>query len=151
MRRTSVLLVAILSACGAPATPARPVSVVIAARGGPVTIRAEVAATLDQRERGLMGRRSLAPDTGMLFVFPGRVRVGFWMKDTLIPLDVAFIAGDRIVEVDTMTPCTTADCPLTTPAVAYDRALEVTGGLFTQLAIGTGAAVKVIGTLPDAS
>ncbi len=60
-------------------------------------LRLEVALTEAQRERGLMGRDRLAPHTGMLFVFGGDGPVDFWMKDTLVPLDMIFIAGDGTV------------------------------------------------------
>jgi uncharacterized membrane protein (UPF0127 family) len=57
----------------------------------------EVARTEAQREYGLMNRTSLAPHTGMIFVFPGDGPIDFWMKDTLIPLDMVFIAADGTV------------------------------------------------------
>ncbi len=57
----------------------------------------EVARTEAQREYGLMNRTQLAPHTGMLFVFGGDAPVAFWMKDTLVPLDMAFIAADGTV------------------------------------------------------
>jgi len=66
-----------------------------------VTVRApladltlEVARTEPQRERGLMDRKSVAPHTGMIFVFDGDGPVQFWMKDTLEPLDMIFIGAD---------------------------------------------------------
>ena len=57
----------------------------------------EVARTEAQREYGLMNRTSLAPHAGMIFVFPGDGPVEFWMKDTLIPLDMVFIGADGTV------------------------------------------------------
>ena len=57
----------------------------------------EVARTEAQREHGLMNRTSLAPHAGMIFVFPGDGPIDFWMKDTLIPLDMVFIAADGTV------------------------------------------------------
>jgi hypothetical protein len=66
-----------------------------------VTVRApradltlEVARTEPQRERGLMDRKSVAPHTGMIFVFDGDAPVEFWMKDTLEPLDMIFVGAD---------------------------------------------------------
>ncbi|HEX5274693.1 MAG TPA: DUF192 domain-containing protein [Candidatus Rubrimentiphilum sp.] len=61
------------------------------------TLRVQVAQTEPQRERGLMGVRRLAPHTGMLFVFDSDAPTEFWMKDTLIPLDMVFISGNGIV------------------------------------------------------
>ena len=57
----------------------------------------EVARTEAQREHGLMNRTSLAPHAGMIFVFPGDGPIDFWMKDTLIPLDMVFIGADGTV------------------------------------------------------
>ncbi len=58
---------------------------------GVVDFRVELARSDAERARGLMGRRSLAPDAGMLFVFDPPVHAYFWMKNTLIPLDMIFI------------------------------------------------------------
>src|SRR5436305_229873 len=57
----------------------------------------QVAATEHQRERGLMGVRKLAPHTGMLFIFDSDAPIEFWMKDTLIPLDMVFIGRNGVV------------------------------------------------------
>jgi len=66
---------------------------------------AEVAATPDERATGLMHRFSLKPDHGMIFVFEREEPQGFWMRNTFIPLSIAFIASDgRIVNIDDMAP-----------------------------------------------
>jgi uncharacterized membrane protein (UPF0127 family) len=66
-------------------------------------VLAEIARTDEQRTRGLMGRKSLADGEGMLFVFETDRILSFWMKDTLIPLSIAFIAYDgRILEIHDM-------------------------------------------------
>jgi uncharacterized membrane protein (UPF0127 family) len=57
----------------------------------------EVASTEAQREHGLMDRKTMQPHTGMIFVFAGDEPVAFWMKDTLVPLDMIFIAADGTV------------------------------------------------------
>jgi uncharacterized membrane protein (UPF0127 family) len=62
-----------------------------------VEIRVQVAKTEEQREHGLMGVKYLPPHTGMLFLFEKDGPVAFWMKDTLIPLDMVFIGQDGIV------------------------------------------------------
>ncbi len=68
-------------------------------------ITAEVAATPEQRSTGLMHRFSIRPDQGMLFVFERAEPQAFWMKNTFIPLSIAFIAQDgRIVNIDDMAP-----------------------------------------------
>ena len=114
-----------------------------------LSFRVEVAATNAERARGLMDRRSLADGAGMLFLFPAPTYTGFWMKDTLIPLDIAFINDDAVVAVRSMIPCRTSPCPITTPATSYDAALEVNPGSLSG--IEAGARVRVVGELPKVS
>jgi hypothetical protein len=95
-----------------------------------------VADTPDLRRRGLMGVTDLGGLDGMLFVFEGDTAGDFWMKDTLIPLDIAFFdtAGALVGEVITMTPCGDADpCPTYGPDAPYRYALETTVGGFEGL------------------
>ena len=100
-------------------------------------VHVEVASTPDEWEHGLMGRQSLAPDSGMLFVFPGPQTVAFWMKDTPLPLSIAFIDEQgQVLSVQDMAPETTT--PHSSPS-PYRFALEVSQGYFAQLGIGAGA------------
>lgn len=70
---------------------------------GKHAIRAEVADNLEAQQRGLMQRERLCADCGMLFVFAAPARYGFWMKDTLLPLSIAFIGSDgRIINITEM-------------------------------------------------
>jgi len=142
-----------LVACASPKRePATAVVDVTVSQGGnSAVVAAEIAATRDRRERGLMGVSAMRRSRGMLFLFPSAVRGGFWMKDTLIPLDIAFISGGVVQEVRSMTPCRVADCPLTTPARPYEMALEVNAGFFGAHRLGAGATVTVSGGLPRAS
>jgi uncharacterized membrane protein (UPF0127 family) len=72
---------------------------------GNVTVELEVADSSREREKGLMRRESLAEDRGMLFIFPSESERIFWMKDTLIPLDIIFIDADReVVDIDQAEP-----------------------------------------------
>ena len=86
-----------------------PTATVHTARG-PVRVRLEVALTPEAQERGLMYRTALADDQGMLFVFPHDADHSFWMKNTLIPLDMVFITADgRVAGVHAnATPLSTA-------------------------------------------
>lgn len=74
---------------------------------GIYNIQAEVAQTPDQREIGLMYRKTMGPNDGMLFAFEEPGQQCFWMKNTLLPLSVAFVADDgTIVNIDDMKPLT---------------------------------------------
>jgi uncharacterized membrane protein (UPF0127 family) len=77
-----------------PAPQALPVAVV---RAPGAALRVQVARSEEQREHGLMGVRHLPKHTGMLFVFERDAPVAFWMKDTLIPLDMVFVGADGVV------------------------------------------------------
>ncbi len=64
---------------------------------GKTPLRVEVAATPEKQERGLMFRQSLPEDEGMLFVFKEPQELTFWMRNTLIPLDIAFVSADGVI------------------------------------------------------
>jgi uncharacterized membrane protein (UPF0127 family) len=103
---------------------------------GAHTFNVEVARTPQQRQRGVMGRTRLDDDAGMLFVLEQNAQHCFWMKDTLIPLSIAFLAGDgRIVDIEDMQP-QTLDFHCAPAAVSY--ALEVNQGGFSSRGIRTG-------------
>ena len=112
----------------------------------PATLRltVEIASTPAQRERGLMGRTSVPPGTGMLFTYPDAEDWGgYWMKDTLVPLDIAFIRSGIVFEIDGMVPCHVADCPITVPEGPFDAVVEAAAGTFAAARIGPGSAVLV--------
>ena len=100
----------------------------------------EVAKTPEERSRGLMGRKHLGKDEGMLFIFEREDYHGFWMRDTLIPLSIAFIDKDcRIVSITDMQP-RTLDSHLPPRPVLY--ALEMNQGWFSSLGIKSGDVVR---------
>ncbi len=103
---------------------------------GPHAFQVEVAATSQLRERGLMGRTRLPENGGMLFVFDTTRRHCFWMRNTPLPLSIAFIdEAGRISNIADMQPHTdTLHCP--TIAIRY--ALEVSQGKFAQRGIIAG-------------
>ena len=115
-------------------------------RVGPHTVAAEVASTPDQRTLGLMYRFSLPADHGMLFVFPEPQPLAFWMRNTFIPLSIAYIdAEGRILNVVEMAPRSDATHPSRGDAL---YALEMRKGWFADKGIGPGT--RVTG-LPPAS
>jgi uncharacterized membrane protein (UPF0127 family) len=100
-------------------------------------IRAEVAADMSSRSQGLMHRKSLAPNAGMLFIFDEAAPHCMWMKNTYIPLSVAFIdAQGVIINIADMQPHSEQSHCAARPAV---YALEMTQGWFAQRGIKAGA------------
>lgn len=110
-----------------------------------VLVDVEIAETPEERAKGLMNRKSLPDDAGMLFVYFEPVRGGFWMKDTLIPLSIAFIDEEEtIVQIIDMEPCAKEPCRIYEPDVDYVAALEVNQGAFGEWGIGVGDTVRVL-------
>jgi uncharacterized protein len=109
-------------------------------------IRAEVAADFGSRSQGLMHRKSLAPNAGMLFVFDEAAPHCMWMKNTYIPLSVAFLdAQGVIINIADMTPHSEQSHCAARPAV---YALEMTQGWFAQRGIKPGAKLGGLSTAP---
>jgi hypothetical protein len=95
-----------------------------------------------ERAQGLMGVDDLGSLAGMLFVYESDSQVGFWMKDTIIPLDIAFFAADgSLVSLQTMEPCQTDPCSLYYPGAPFRWALETPAG--NLAALGPGATLVV--------
>jgi uncharacterized protein len=110
--------------------------------GPAVTVRLEIAADPAARAQGLMGRREVPEGTGMVFLYPEDVAKAFWMKNTLVPLSIAFVAADGgVVSVAEMTPCAADPCPSYAPAGPYRYAVELTAGAFPAAGVGKGARV----------
>jgi hypothetical protein len=110
-----------------------------------VRVAVEVADEPDEWRTGLMHRRSLAANAGMIFVFPQPIRGGFWMKNTLIPLSIAFFdRRGRILRIMVMTPCRADPCPTYDPKVAYKGALEVNRGSFGRWGVRRGDTIRLL-------
>jgi uncharacterized protein len=135
------VLLGALCAVAAACTP-RP-QVVIHATHADVRVQVEVADTPDTRARGLMYRRDLAADAGMLFIFPNESVQRFWMKNTPLPLDMLFIdAAHRIVGIVADTrPFTTNPLGVETPS---QYVLEVHGGFCAAHGLATGDRVEFV-------
>ncbi|MGB5082006.1 MAG: DUF192 domain-containing protein [Burkholderiales bacterium] len=111
-------------------------------------IRAEIAYTYETRAEGLMFRKYLGPNEGMLFVFPLAEVHCMWMKNTLIPLAVAFIdEKGKVVSISEMRPQTETSHCATAPA---KFALEMSGGWFASKGISPGATIKGLDKTPPA-
>ena len=106
------------------------------------TVTAEIADTPESREHGLMQRNRLCADCGMLFVFPVAKAYGFWMKNTPLPLSIAFIAQNgRIINMAEMQPYT-LDIHYAEGNALY--ALEMSRGWFAAHGVKPGDEVKGI-------
>jgi uncharacterized membrane protein (UPF0127 family) len=109
---------------------------------GSDTVVAEVARTADERAQGLMNREAVPDGTGMLFVFDEPDVRSFWMRDTFVALDVAFMdSGYRITEIQQMEPETTELHTSKQPALV---ALEVRKGWFAEHGIGPGDRAEIV-------
>lgn len=139
------ILAAALAGAGLGANGFEHGTATITARAGArLVLQVEIARTGPQRRQGLMGRRSLPARSGMVFAYPSDARGGFWMKNTLIPLDIAFYdARGRIRRILTMTPCRKDPCRVYSPGVAYRGALEVNAGSFRRWKVRVGDRLAV--------
>jgi uncharacterized protein len=140
--RAIALSLAVLAGCGGGTSGP---TVLIHGDESETEVEVEIADTTEERARGLMGRESLPDDAGMLFVFSQPNAGGFWMKDTLIPLSIAFVRSDgRIVRILDMEPCRRDPCPVYDPGVTYVRALEVNRGAFKRWGVEEGDKLEIV-------
>jgi uncharacterized protein len=156
VKRIAVAVAAALAACSpqaAPSAPAPQATVLGVPQSGleavPLTITSasgvhrftvEVARTPDQQQHGMMFRTSLAPDRGMIFPYDPPLEVGFWMKNTLIPLDLIFIRADgTIARISTAIPLSETRVTSGEPVAAV---LEIAGGRAAELGIRPGDRVE---------
>jgi len=150
LARRILRLVAILAVLAGPLlalTPPQPELPKIALTIRDLRLETEVADDPDEKTIGLMGRKELAEGQGMLFVFSRPQPMGFWMKDTLIPLSIAYLNAAGIIrEIHDMQPLEENSIPSVFGDLVY--ALEVPQGWFAKNGIMAGD--KVIG-LPKPS
>lgn len=147
-RLLGIAAVAFVAACGdssvstaASEDAAGEILVIETGDGAQHEFRVEVAATPEERARGLMFRTELAPDAGMLFQYEIPHRITMWMANTYLPLDMMFIDADgRVINIAERTvPETTTSIPSNGPAIAV---LEVNAGTADRLGIARGDLVR---------
>jgi uncharacterized membrane protein (UPF0127 family) len=109
---------------------------------GEKTLRVQLAVTLPEMQRGLMGRRDLGSDDGMVFVYPAPQRMSFWMKNTPTPLDIGFFTPDGTLgEVYPLYPYDTTT--VSSAGSDYTLALEVNQGWFAKHGLKPGARLNL--------
>ncbi|HET7704582.1 MAG TPA: DUF192 domain-containing protein [Thermoanaerobaculia bacterium] len=110
-------------------------------------VHVELATDEATRAQGLMYRDRLRDHTGMLFFFPEMSVHGFWMKNTLIPLDMIWIDDQRrVVHVKyDVPPCQADPCPSYDPGVPAKYVLEVAGGVARQHGVTAGSQLRFEG------
>lgn len=109
---------------------------------GEKTLRVQVVVNQDEQQRGLMGRRDLGADDGMIFVYPMPQEMSFWMRDTPTPLDIGFFKEDGTLgEIYAMYPFD--ETPVRSAGPDYTLALEVNQGWFAKNGLKPGAKLNL--------
>ncbi len=156
MRSSAVLLVACALACAqrVAAPPSAPAATAVSDTASPriilpdkSVIAVEVAANEELRSQGLMYRDHLADDRGMIFLFPQAGEYPFWMKNTLIPLDMIWSdANHRIVHIaHDVPPCKADPCPNYPPHAVASSVLELAAGVAAKHHLAEGNTLKFEG------
>lgn len=146
MMKTALLTLSALAAALLPSALLAQGMPMVELAAGIHRIEAEVAHTQPNRQLGLMHRRTMAPQRGMLFVFDKLDRHCMWMRNTLLPLAVAFLDEEgRIINVEEMQPQTENNHCAERPA---RYALEMNGGWFMSRGLGAGAPIAGVDKAP---
>ena len=121
--------------------PVDPAPLVAETAAGDRSFTIEIADDQSERSAGLMFRESLAPEAGMLFVYPGEQEIRMWMKNTLIPLDMLFVASDgRIVSIAENTVPLSEE--VISSGAAVQGVIELAAGTAQRLGIEPGDRVR---------
>jgi uncharacterized membrane protein (UPF0127 family) len=123
------------------AATAKAEPLVVHAGGSAYKFEVEIVTTPETRAQGLMFRKALAANAGMLFLYPGEQPVSFWMKNTLIPLDMLFLKADGSIAHIAHDAVPLDETPIDSGA-AVKAVLEVKGGTATALGIKEGDRVE---------
>jgi uncharacterized membrane protein (UPF0127 family) len=133
-------------------TPKAPAEITPAAVSGPRVVlpsgavyAVELARTPEEQAQGLMYRESLAPRAGMIFLFRDAAPHQFWMKNTMIPLDIVWLdESGRVLFVSANTPPCRADpCPSYGPDVPASTVLEIAGGMAAKERVTVGSTIRL--------
>jgi uncharacterized protein len=135
----------LLPACASGDAPApssgaaRPHEVVVRTAGGERSLTVRIADAAEERRQGLMGVRELPANDGMAFVYDAPVSESFWMKDTPIPLAIAFVGEDgHILAIREMAPCPAEPCSTYASPEPYIWAVEANSGWFSANGVVVG-------------
>jgi uncharacterized membrane protein (UPF0127 family) len=152
--RTALIVVLLAAACSQRSAPPPPAAPAPVAQSGPrvifpdnFTVQVEIAADDPTREQGLMYRDRMADDRGMIFLFAQDGVYPFWMKNTLIPLDMIWIDSMRkVVSVQhDVPPCKADPCPSYPPTGAARYVLETAAGVANKHGVRAGARLRMEG------
>ncbi len=139
-----LLLTALLSGCLSYQATEPDYKTIPVTIDGRITVSAEVAETPAETTRGLMHREHLDMDKGMIFIFKVERERNFWMKNTLIPLDIIFIDSNKtIVKIHEAYPCKVEECPRYPSALPIKYVLEVNQGFSENNNISVGDKVSI--------
>ena len=140
LQRATVMVVGLLACGTSDAGGGQPPLPTVTLQVGATPVAAEVADSPEERELGLMFRERLAPDSGMLFVYPTERPRSFWMKNTPLPLTIAYLsAGGQVVSLKDMEPLTTRPV-LSGKGAMY--ALEMEQGWFDAHGVKVGDTIS---------
>lgn len=146
MKTCLFAVLVLLAGCAKATSPGhKPVTVLLHGQ----RFSAELATDDAQRQRGLMMRQSLPPNHGMLFVFPRTDPQAFWMKNTLIPLDMLYFdAARRLVSMQlNVPPCQADPCPVYPSEAPARYVLELSGGTARRIGVQPGDELKIEGEI----
>lgn len=114
---------------------------------GSFSVKAELATTMREQQRGLMYRNNLKVGEGMLFIFKRTQEITFWMKNTLIPLDMIFVGEDMEIKYieEKTPPCEDSEnCPLYSSKEPVRYVLEVPGGYSKLFGVKKGDTIEIM-------
>lgn len=146
----SLVLTSLSAACADAPAHSRSGGAAVVLHGHRISV--EIAADDLSRAHGLMDRTSMPADHGMLFVFPSSAVQTFWMKDTLIPLDMLFLDAHRkvVTLLPRVPPCKADPCPIYPSTQPARYVLELNGGEAAKLGVREGDIAKFIDVPPAA-